>query len=160
MNFFPESTATREELEAYIGVKAKSPFYSKLLDKYLDNPNKPTWCWPAFFPNMFWLCYRKALTPSILLMVLFFTTNLVIPVQYSSIFIISVFLLMGLFGTNIYLMTAEKEISRIKETHMMYGKKKMLEAISLRGGTSLNYALMFYVVQVILYTVIVRAAMQ
>ena len=154
MKLIPEANATREELEAYIGIKAKSPFFTKVLDKYMKNPNKPTWCWPAFFPNMFWLCYRKTLTPSILLMVVFFTANLIIPVQFSSIFIIAVFLLMGLFGTNIYLMTAEKEISRIKETHIMYGKKKMLEAIALRGGTSLNYALMFYVVQVILYTVV------
>lgn len=155
MGFLPETNATREELEAYIGIKAKNSFYSKALDKYFTNPNKPIWCWPAFFPNMFWLCYRKCLTPSILLMVVFFTCNLMIPSNFSVPIIMLVFVLMGMFGTNIYFITAEKEIERIKENNVNYGKKKVMEIITLKGGVSLNYALTFYVAQVMLYFVVI-----
>ena len=108
-------SATRKELEAYIGIKATQPSYKKALDKFMENPNKPIWCWTALFPNMFWLCYRKCLTPAIVLMVTFFTANILIPIQYSSYLLIGVLLVSGLFGMNIYLINAEKEIARIKE---------------------------------------------
>ena len=62
---------------------------------------------------------------------------------------------MGMFGTNIYFITAEKEIERIKENNVNYGKKKVMEIITLKGGVSLKYALMFYVAQVILYFVVI-----
>ena len=152
-------SATRKELEAYIGVKAKQPYFKKALDKFMENPNKPIWCWTALFPNMFWLCYRKCLTPSILLMVAFFTSNLLIPIQYSTFIIIGIFLLSGLFGMNIYLVSAEKEIARIKDNNSMANKKQILDLISKKGGVSLNYALTFYVVQVLLYSTIFRVAM-
>ena len=71
MALFNEPTATREELEAYIGSAAKTPYYKKVLDTYMENPNKPIWCWPAFLISFFWFCYRKATIPTILLILVY-----------------------------------------------------------------------------------------
>lgn len=152
MSLFSEATATREELETYIGKKAKSPFYTKVLDTYMKNPNKPIWCWWAFFLSLFWFCYRKALTPTLIIVVAFFTITTMIPLPLSSILTLVILICSGLFGINIYLSSAEKEIARIKEIHGNLGKKTILDAIAKRGGISFNYALVLYISLVLLYS--------
>ena len=52
---------SRKELEAYIGIEAQKPFFSKALDIYTKNPNTPIWNFAAFFLNIFWFMYRKSL---------------------------------------------------------------------------------------------------
>lgn len=155
MSLFTEPTASREELEAYIGKKSKDKYYTKVLDIYMKNPNKPVWCWPACLLNMFWLCYRKT-TGIAILLVLVLLSIIVLPIQLAIPIGILVMIIMGLFGISIYLMSAEKQISRIKKYNEPFGKKKVLEALSKRGGVSYNYSLVLYIVLVILLFILIN----
>ena len=155
MSLFTEPTASREELEAYIGKKAKDKFYTKVLDIYMKDPNKPVWCWPACLLNMFWLCYRKSTGLAILLVLVLFSI-IVLPISLAIPIGILILILMGLFGVSIYLMSAEKQIAHIKKYNEPFGKKKVLEAISKKGGVSLNYALVLYIVLVLLLFAVIK----
>lgn len=131
-----ELTATRAELEAYIGKKATTPFYKKTLDKYLINPNKPIWSPVAFFLNAFWLAYRKAFIPSLIVLVAYLSILIAIPFPLSIILFVTILLLMGFFGTNIYLLSVEKEIDKIKKKNNNIRGKKLLELLTERGAPS------------------------
>ena len=153
MALFNEPTATREELEAYIGSAAKTPYYKKVLDTYMENPNKPIWCWPAFLISFFWFWYRKATIPTILLILVYlalYAYALVsLPLFIGLLLLVSV--MVGLFGINIYLSNAEKEIARIKEHFSGLGDKRKIEAIKKRGGASSKYPVVLYVFIAIIY---------
>lgn len=151
MALFSELSATREELEAYIGKAATTPFYKKVLDTYMENPNKPVWCWPAFLISFFWLCYRRNTVPTVILILVYFTLYALIPMPASIILLLIVSAMVGLFGINLYLTNAEKEISRIKQHYANLGEKRKLEAIAKRGGASVQYPIALYVFLAIIY---------
>ncbi|NLK95715.1 MAG: DUF2628 domain-containing protein [Clostridiales bacterium] len=150
-----EAMASREELEAYIGDKAKDTFYKNLLDKYFLNPNKPSWSFVACIFNTFWLAYRKALMPSLIVFVAFFSIITVIPFPLSYIFAAIIYILMGLFGMNIYLLTAEKEISRIKSYNPTLKGKKLLELIAEKGKPSHKYSFVLVWVSIIFLSIFI-----
>lgn len=150
-----EAMASREELEAYIGDKAKEAFYKNLLDKYFLNPNKPSWSFAACILNTFWLAYRKALMPSLIVFVAFFSIITVIPYPLSYIFAAIIFILMGLFGMNIYLLTAEKEISRIKSYNPNLKGKKLLELIAKKGKPSHKYSFVLVWVSILFLSIFI-----
>lgn len=136
--------ATRKELEAYIGLNSKSKFFKKALTSHLENPNKPIWCFSSFFFNILWFAYRKAMFPVLILYLTILTLLTLIPLKLSVILFILIFLICGLFGTNLYFAYAEKEISIIKKNYMGQQEIKILEAISKRGNTSYIAAFLTY----------------
>lgn len=142
---------SRKELESYIGIKAHNRFYKKALDTYIDNPNKPIWCFSSFFLGMFWFAYRKALMPTLILATATFTLNTLIPLPFAILLDILLFCALGLFGVNVYLSTAEKDITRIKNTNFHLDEKSLLELIAKKGGTSNLYAFILYCALVVLY---------
>ena len=154
INIFKRDTSiSRTELEAYIGQNAYTPFYIKALDKYLDNPNSFNWCWPSFFISMYWFMYRKAVLPALILFLVNFALLTVIPPPASGIISIIFLIIMGLFGTNILFLTAEKEINKIKLLNPTLDESSILRLIGIKGGTTYLYPLMFYLAQVFIYQV-------
>lgn len=151
MALFTELSATREELEVYIGKAATTPYYKKVLDTYMENPNRPVWCWPAFLISFFWFCYRRNTIPTILLVLVYFTLYSLIPMPTSIILLLIVSVMVGIFGINIYLSNAEKEIAKVKHNFANLGEKRKLEAIQKRGGASVQYPIALYVFLAILY---------
>ena len=144
MNNTNTNLISRKELESYIGIKAHNRFYKKALDTYIKNPNKPIWCFSSFFLGMFWFAYRKALMPTLILATATFTLNTLIPIPLSIFLDIILFFILGFFGTNIFLSTAEKEIKRIKSINSHLNEDNLLELIAKKGGTSNLYAFVLY----------------
>ena len=64
------------------------------------------------------------------------------------------FCALGFFGVNIYLSTAEKEITRLKNINFQLDEKSLLDLISKKGGTSNLYAFILYCALVVLYFLI------
>ena len=139
---------SRKELETFIGPKSKTSFYTKALDKYFTNPNKPIWCWPAALVNLFWFGFRNAHIVMLLLFAgyfsIFFVTLFISPIIAISLIAI-IILLCGLFGINIYFDYAVKEISKIKENHLGTSEEKILNAIERRGGVSYKIPVFIYI---------------
>lgn len=154
MNDIIENLISRNDLETYIGYKAKSKFYKKALDRYITNPNKPIWCFASFFLGMFWFAYRKTLMPTLILATATFTLNTLIPIPFAIILDALLFCALGFFGVNIYLSTAEKEITRLKNINFQLDEKSLLDLISKKGGTSNLYAFILYCALVVLYFLI------
>ncbi|MGG7178037.1 hypothetical protein ACQPU1_10610 [Clostridium paraputrificum] len=155
MNIFKRNkTISRMELEAYIGEKAYTPFYTKTLNKFMENPNSPNWSWPSFFIGMYWLMFRKAIIPSLILFAVNFALMTIVPFLVSPIISLSILILMGLFGTNIFLMNAEREISKLKMQNPGLDEVALLSKIGSIGGTTYLYPVLFYLGQTILYSII------
>ena len=154
INIFKRNTSiSRAELEAYIGPNAYTPFYTKALDKYLDNPNSFNWCWPSFFISMYWFMYRKAVLPALILFLVNFALLTVIPVSISGLISLIILIIMGLFGTNILFLTAENQINKIKLLNPTLDESSILGLIGVKGGTTYLYPLMFYLLQVLIYNI-------
>lgn len=141
---------TRKELEAYVGIEFQKPFFYKALNTYFKNPGTPIWNFSAIFLNMYWFMYRKSLIMSLLLFLTFFTLFTLIPIQISVVVLILFCLILGGFGTNIYLYNAEKEIMKLKEYNYMLEEKELLKVIKSKGGTSFTMVIIFYIGQVAL----------
>lgn len=145
---------TRNQLEAYIGPNAYSPFYKKTLDKFIDNPSSIIWNWPCFFLNMYWFMFRKSIIPALTVFLANLVLILLIPIPFNSLLSTIILVFFGLFGTNIYLLNAEKEISKIKANNQSKSEDEILDLISRAGGTDIKYAIIFYLVQFCLYQLI------
>ena len=96
--FKRNDSITRNQLEAYIGSNAYSPFYSKTLDRFIDNPSSLNWNWPCFFLNMYWLMFRKSIIPALAIFIANLALILIIPIPFSGI------LSTCLLYTSLYLM--------------------------------------------------------
>ena len=140
---------SRKELEAYIGIEAQKPFFSKALDIYTKNPNTPIWNFAAFFLNIFWFMYRKSLILSLLVCIVLLVLSTSLPIYISSVLLILIYVLMGLFGTNLYLHFAEKEINKLRDFNYMTDENEFLKKISSRGGTSFVQPTILYLILVI-----------
>ncbi len=150
-SFEDEELVTREELEAFIGPTSKKPFYQKALDNYLQNPNKPNWCWSSCIFSIFWFAYRKTLLPSILLAFIYFVLATVVPIQFLVPILLVIFVAIGLFGVNLYLILAEKDIKKIKHYHMMSSEEDTLTAITKKGGITFYYPLFLYLILLVFF---------
>ena len=113
--FKRNDSITRNQLEAYIGSNAYSPFYSKTLDRFIANPSSLNWNWPCFFLNMYWLMFRKSIIPALAIFIANLALILIIPIPFSGILSTALLLFLGFFGTNIYLLNAEREISKWRD---------------------------------------------
>lgn len=153
-NSTDEFQISRSELEAYIGGNAKGKFYSKVLNKYMINPNTPNWCWPSFFLGMFWFAYRKAIIPTLIIATATFTLNTLIPLNLALFLDILLFFILGLFGVNVFLFTAEKDILRIKQNNFNLNSEALNQVIAKKGGTSNLYAFVLYTSLAMLYFVL------
>ena len=152
MKDITETSISRNELETYIGNKAQNKFYKKALDTYFRNPSIPIWCFPSFFLGMFWFAYRKALTPTLILVTVTFVLNTFpITAILAILLYILLFFFLGLFGVNIFFSTAKKEIIRINNTNFNLDEKNILELIAKKGGTSNLYPTILYCSLVLLY---------
>lgn len=146
-----EDLVTREDFEAFIGPTSKKPFYQKALDNYLQNPNKPNWCLSCCIFNIFWFAYRKTLLPSILLAFIYFVLATAVPIQFLIPILLVIFIVIGLFGVNLYFILAEKDIKKIKQYHMMSSEEDTLTAISKKGGITFYYPLFVYLILLVFF---------
>ena len=146
--FTLDSSISKEEFKTFIGSEANSKFYSKALDKYFENPSKPIWCWPSFFVGVFWLMYRKAVLPSVVLFIITAAITLLpLPFLLSEILSFLMLVLIGMFGTNLYLSYANNEILKIKNSDILLDDSSKTFEISKLGGTSFLYTFLFYIIQ-------------
>ena len=109
--FKRNDSITRNQLEAYIGSNAYSPFYSKTLDRFIDNPSSLNWNWPCFFLNMYWLMFRKSIIPALAIFIANLALILIIPIPFSGILSTALLLFLGLFLARIYIYLMQKEKS-------------------------------------------------
>lgn len=149
--FKRNDSITRNQLEAYIGSNAYSPFYSKTLDRFINNPSSVNWNWPCFFLNMYWLMFRKSIIPALAIFIANLALILIIPVPFSGVLSTALLIFLGFFGTNIYLLNAEKEISKIIANNPSKSEDEILDLISKAGGSDIRYAIIFYLLQFCLY---------
>lgn len=136
---------SREELEAFIGIEAKKPFFSKTLDKYMKSKTIPNWNFGAFFLGPFYLMYRKCYIPAIIVSITYFSLAL-LSINISSIFLLAIMIILGLFGTNVYLHFCEREINIYREYNYMKSEEDFNKVLETKGGTSFASAAILYFV--------------
>ena len=136
---------SREELEAFIGIEAKKTFFSKALDKYMKNKTTPNWNFGAFFLGPFYLMYRKCYIPAIIISLAYFSLAL-LPVNMSGILLLLIMIILGLFGTNVYLLFCEREINIHRGYNYMKSEEDFNKLLNSKGGTSFASAAILYFV--------------
>lgn len=141
---------SREELEAFIGTESKREFFVKVLDKYIKNEGIVNWNFGAFFLGPFYLMYRKCYIMALITAIAYFVIALLIPIPLSLIFLLIIMIIMGLFGTNLYLHNCEKEINILREYNYMKSEDDFKKTLSKKGGTSFLGATLLYFVLVLL----------
>lgn len=152
MNIFKRDiSVSRNELEAYIGERSYSPFFAKALNNYMFDPNIINWCWPSFFIGIYWLLFRKAILPALVLVFVNFIILNFIPMAFASLISLVILVFLGIYGTNLYLFLAEKKISQIKAQNAFNSEDELLATLTLQGGTTWTYPLALYIVQFVLY---------
>lgn len=154
--FKRNDSIARNELEAYIGPNAYSPFYKRALDKFIDNPSSIIWNWPCFFINMYWFMFRKSILPALTIFLANLVLILLVPMPFNGLLSTAILIFLGIFGTNIYLLNAEKEISKIKVNNPTKSEDELLALISRAGGSDIKYAIIFYLVQFSLYQIMLK----
>ncbi len=112
------------ETNVEIFVGTKYPYYNRKWKK--SKGNKPSWNFAAFFLSMFWMGYRKMYMPVILMLTLFFVTDLVIYFlndrqltdsmvnATDSSITAGISIMLGLYGNYFYYIHTRKKINAIE----------------------------------------------
>lgn len=138
---------TRAELEAYIGFK-DHPHYSKAIDKYMKNPNSICFNWSAFFFGLYWLLFRKAFVPALMLFAFSFASLVFIPYPISLFVSMALLFGLALWGSSIYLKVAEANILKAKNRFSDIVETDDFKGLLFRlGGTSFLLPIILFIGQ-------------
>lgn len=126
-----DAFSERERLMCeYIG--DNSMYYMNKYFKMKEKNSIVSWNWPAFFFSNFWLIYRKMYLYAVIVWLISFF-NIIISINSSNVLGWIIWIVMGIFGNNLYIKHVEKFVDNMSfldfEQSCAYARKK--------GGTNI-----------------------
>ncbi|MDR1321327.1 MAG: DUF2628 domain-containing protein [Gracilibacteraceae bacterium] len=120
---------SRQEMADFIGKKQQ--YYMRKFD-YLEQGNKVSWNWAAFFFGNLWLLHRKMYKYFFVFLVITFVLSNSVPEEYS-LFSIAITVVIGLMGNYLYMLHVKE---KLKAVSRLGDQRERSDYIRKKGGVN------------------------